>query len=555
MPTRLLPKQVWKSAIGAKKKPKRLHLAPSEEGLYHCPVKSCDSCPYRSQRGCRKHVSKKHGWFYYFDERPSVGDVLPEQTVKKNALIKTKKSQTGTMPTFNKACNLHKSFKNWLISPGGSTKSKTQAEQISCRILKYMKFCCQDSDSNWEIPVQVADYCVGCITLLSDFVEYLKSDWSVGYSGIIGYMNAITHFLDYRRINMPIYSKSHTFTAAEIYIQRVKQSLAKKMRSEWNTLLSVDYLSSINCWASLEDLEKVIPFQRDKFAQIVMNCSTQEALVAPHDLSFCTSFITTVLFLMVKASRPMTYQFLTVAMIESIDNNGYIDQTVFKTSEKYGFDTLIFSTDVVDMINGYIKCVRPKLNPVCRYLLVTKNGTQSTRLGDIFGRMVFQAIGKYVHPTRYRQIIETESAEKLTIDEQNSISEDQKHTSNVARVHYKKLQSRTVAERGREAMAKLRDNTPSSTKLKDILTVAKPNNFDFKLTKEVDKSNTAYNQRVENQRKVKVPFSKQEDAFILSGIKRYGKKWTAILNDPEYSFNSSRTTATLLTRAKSCKFI
>ena len=104
-------------------------------------------------------------------------------------------------------------------------------------------------------------------------------------------------------------------------------------------------------------------------------------------------------------------------------------------------------------------------------------------------------------------------------------------------------------------MAKLRDNTPSSTKLKDILTVAKPNNFDFKLTQEVDKSNTAYNQRVENQRKVKVPFSKQEDAFILSGIKRYGKKWTAILNDPEYSFNSSRTTATLLTRAKSCKFI
>ena len=76
--------------------------------------------------------------------------------------------------------------------------SKTQAEQISCRILKYMKFCCQDSDSNWEIPVQVADYCVGCITLLSDFVEYLKSDWSMGYSGIIGYMNAITHFLVFR---------------------------------------------------------------------------------------------------------------------------------------------------------------------------------------------------------------------------------------------------------------------------------------------------------------------------------------------------------------------
>ena len=69
------------------------------------------------------------------------------------------------------------------------------------------------------------------------------------------------------------------------------------------------------------------------------------------------------------------------------------------------------------------------------YLLITKNGVQSTRLGDIFGRMVFQAIGKYVHPTLYRQITETESVEKSTIEEQNSISEDQKHTSNVAKVH------------------------------------------------------------------------------------------------------------------------
>ena len=70
--------------------------------------------------------------------------------------------------------------------------------------------------------------------------------------------------------------------------------------------------------------------------------------------------------------------------------------------------------------------------------------------------MVFQAIGKYIPPTRYRQIIETESSETLDSEEQNLISEDQKHSSNVARVHYQKKRSRAVALKARVCMEKLR---------------------------------------------------------------------------------------------------
>ena len=39
--------------------------------------------------------------------------------------------------------------------------------------------------------------------------------------------------------------------------------------------------------------------------------------------------------------------------------------------------------------------------------------------------LVHEAIGKYIHPTRYRQIVETASAERLTREEQKTISEDQ----------------------------------------------------------------------------------------------------------------------------------
>ena len=32
-------------------------------------------------------------------------------------------------------------------------------------------------------------------TMISDFVDYLKDKWNVGYSGIIGYMNYLSHML------------------------------------------------------------------------------------------------------------------------------------------------------------------------------------------------------------------------------------------------------------------------------------------------------------------------------------------------------------------------
>ena len=40
--------------------------------------------------------------------------------------------------------------------------------------------------------------------------------------------------------------------------------------------------------------------------------------------------------------------------------------------------------------------------------------------------LVYQAIKKHINPTRYRQIVETESSDKLTLEEQEIISEDQK---------------------------------------------------------------------------------------------------------------------------------
>ena len=81
------------------------------------------------------------------------------------------------------------------------------------------------------------------------------------------------------------------------------------MKSDWREVSSVDYLNSIKDWAKLEELQKVIPYHSDKYKQIILNASSPIRSVVAHDLSFTTSFIIAALFLMVKESRPMTYQF------------------------------------------------------------------------------------------------------------------------------------------------------------------------------------------------------------------------------------------------------
>lgn len=565
MPSRLLPKHVWKNAVGASKKSKRLHLLADSDGLFHCPVIYCDSMPFRSQRGCRKHVFQRHGWYYYFEKKPIVEEVLPQESIKRNALCKAQRKNTVDMPAFHKTCTLYKEFKKWICSYGGGSKGDNQADQICTRVLKYLKFCCEDNDPSWDIPNTVVDYCIGSITVLSDFVSFLRDMWKVGFAGMIGYLQAISHLIDFRRIYSKNNEKVESFIASEVYIERVKKTLSKKMRSEWNVLLSVDYLTQNGWWATLEEMQQVIPYHGDRFAQILLNASVETTCVPANDLSFCTAYIVAVLFIMVKASRPMTYQYLTVAMIKNISPDGIIDQTVFKTQDKYGFDSLIFSQQVIDIINGYVTCIRSRLNPKCDYLLISRNGSQLTRLSVVFGMLVYQAIGKYINPTRYRQMIETESAAKLSITEQSALSEDQKHTSCVAKVHYKKVQSRNIAEKGRQCMNKLRDESSSLDMLQTIndqLLDKGSNMTDFEVVSNKTQTgetgqctNLFQNNEQKSKRQKKIPFSAIEDNYLKAGVKKYGSKWKKILSDSEYKFHPSRQPATLCTRAKLCKYI
>ena len=193
-------------------------------------------------------------------------------------------------------------------------------------------------------------------------------------------------------------------------------------------------------WATLEELLEVV----GRYESVLKSCKEKPGAVLPIDLSFATKFLAVYLFIKVKGSRPMTYQYLTVEMVNNAKTNGgFIDQKMLKTAGKFGFDSLYLTETSMQVLDGYINHIRPLFRPTCDFVLVTRNGGQHNKLGELMSKLVFDATGKYVHPTRYRQIVETASSRQLSSTVQSTISEDQKHSSVVARVHYQKKRSRT----------------------------------------------------------------------------------------------------------------
>ena len=157
----------------------------------------------------------------------------------------------------------------------------------------------------------------------------------------------------------------------------------------------------------------------------------------------------------------MTYQYLTVDMVNAAKaNEGFIDQKIFKTAGKYSFDSLILTDASMQVLDNYISFVRPLLNPPYAYVLITRNGDQHSKLGDVLSKLVFDAISKYIYPTRYRQIVETQSLNQLTSSEQKILSEDQKQFCH-GKNSLSNAATGKVAVKGRGCLQKLQGSKSS----------------------------------------------------------------------------------------------
>ena len=557
----------WSMLANASPKPKRLHLEEDDcDGLFHCPVQICKHDGFTTQRGCRKHVKSKHSWYYYFDEKPDSAQIesFDGQANNNTATDQKTARKMRTVATFDKTSNIAKNFLSWLTGSGGGCKSDRQAQQIVNRCLKFLKFCCEDEE---ELTFDIVDFSLCSPNLLFKFVDTMQDDWELGHAGRIGYLDAIAELADFRKVNGASDVVLRGLSSTEIYLKKARKTVSKMMRLQWINELDIDTLESKGHWATLEELLEVVACYLPRYENVLKTCKDKPATVSPLELSFATKFLAVYLFIKVKGSRPMTYQFLTVEMVRTAKTNGgFIDQKMFKTAGKYGFDSLFLTDTSMQVLDGYIDHIRPHLKPTCDYVLVTRNGGQHNKLGELMSKLVFDAIGKYVHPTRYRQIVETASSKKLSSTAQGTISEDQKHSSVVARVHYQKQRSREIATKAHEYLetlygekgsalemdvrSRLSDKSASSPEQEEIDDGSVPEEHNILITPTDSKSKNA--SKTPNSlpgRKILL-FTPEEDQYLRMGLERHGfGNWTAILRDPDFHFQKGRKSNSLLNRA------
>ena len=559
----------WSDIDGASPKPKRLHLEKDEtDSLYHCPIQVCEHEGFQSQRGCRKHVNNKHCWFFYFDEKPV--DFQPVVTsssgVPKNILQTTSGDDASRaistqgariISSFSASSQFGDSFTKWLTGSGGCYKKDRPPQQIVNRCFKFLKFCCEEEEG---LNFEVMDFSLCSPSLLFKFIDFLQEECKLGHGGRLGYIDAISELIDFRKVNGASDAVLRNLSATELYLKKARKTVAKMMRLQWTQDLDIETLEARGHWATMEELLDVVTFHLPRYENTVKMCKTNPGQVNPSDITFATKFLAMYLFIKVKGSRPMTYQYLTVGMVNAAkENGGFIDQKTFKTAGKYGFDSIILTDTNMQVLDGYINFVRPLLKPHCDFVLVTRNGGQHSKLGDVMSKLVFDAIGKYVHPTRYRQIVETQSLNQLSCSEQRILSEDQKHSSAVAKIHYQKQRSREVAVKGHECLQKLQGSKGSEVDedvharfgVSKSASVTSVENPEMEIPPQATTDDPPIEQLC-SQRKLRrvLKFTSNEDDCLKRGVDRHGfGQWTAILRDPDFKFQEGRTADSLKKRA------
>ena len=136
--------------------------------MYFCPIDFCDHNEFLSQRGCRKHTKAKHGWYFYFDNKPNIGDD-PVKAKSKEFFSPDRRPKQQKIPSLSTSTTVAVEFQHWLESTAIGGKAKSQAAQVCSRAIKFLRFCFEDNSDDDDVTMKMVDYCLGSANLICQF--------------------------------------------------------------------------------------------------------------------------------------------------------------------------------------------------------------------------------------------------------------------------------------------------------------------------------------------------------------------------------------------------
>ena len=112
----------------------------------------------------------------------------------------------------------------------------------------------------------------------------MQDECKLGHGGRLGYIDAISDLMDFRKINGASDAVLRNLSATELYLKRPRKTVAKMMRLQWSQDLDIDTLEARGHWATMEELLQVVTFHLPRFEDTVKTCKSCPGQVNPsHD--------------------------------------------------------------------------------------------------------------------------------------------------------------------------------------------------------------------------------------------------------------------------------
>ena len=108
--------------------------------------------------------------------------------------------------------------------------------------------------------------------MMVDFLKEIQTVWNVGYAGAFNYLKSIADMMDYQKSQGVTDQVLRSFAITEVYLRRGQRCLSRKKMTEWNRNFDLETLMAKNCWATMEEMENVIPFHLSRFKDVIEKC-------------------------------------------------------------------------------------------------------------------------------------------------------------------------------------------------------------------------------------------------------------------------------------------
>ena len=204
----------------------------------------------------------------YFDSKPDIREIEEKHLSVSTTAKVDGRSITQELPTFPKTLPPAVNFLNWLQSTAGGGKTKQLSEQVLSRVLKFLKAVNEDAESE-EINGMKVDYCLGSVECIQIFVSLMENESKLSHSRQLGYLNAIYDLMHYRKSTGVSSDILTNFSTSDIYLKRAKKCISKRMKVQSNKEFDTETLESKWRWATLKELQQVIPFHLSHYKLIL----------------------------------------------------------------------------------------------------------------------------------------------------------------------------------------------------------------------------------------------------------------------------------------------